>query len=75
MLKIRYQILEPHTRMNKKHRQKPIRKGYCQVCGAKLSSARSIERGIGKHCLIHNVAIVLEIIPDVASNKACTRLG
>jgi hypothetical protein len=53
--------------MNKyraKKRRRPVREGYCQICGSKLSDKRSIERGIGKICLTHNVAIVLEIIPD-----------
>ena len=65
MLKIRYKLLEPYRA---KTRRKPIRKGYCQICGSKLSDERSIERGIGRGCLAHNVAIILEIIPDDASN-------
>ena len=77
MIKIRYKLLEPYRA---KTRRKLIRKGYCQICGSKLSDEKSIERGIGKGCLAHNVAIILEIVPDDASDtclqadapKACT---
>lgn len=61
MLKIRYKVLGHHP---KKNRKKPIRGGYCQICGSKLTDERSIERGIGKRCLANNVAIILEIVPD-----------
>ncbi len=67
MLKISYKLLEKyHT----KQRRKPVRHGYCKVCGSKLSDKRSIERGIGKGCLAHNVAIILEIVPDNLHNAA-----
>jgi len=61
MLRIRYKMLEKY---HAKQRRKPVRKGYCKICGSKLSDAHSIERGIGKGCLANNVAIVLEIVPD-----------
>jgi len=64
MIKIRYKALHSQS---KKNRRKPIRQGYCQICGAKLSDSKSIERGIGKHCLAKNVAIILEIVPDAVS--------
>jgi hypothetical protein len=61
MLKISYRLIE---RYRGKKRRKPIRHGYCKICGSKLSDERSIERGIGRVCLSHNVMIVLEIVPD-----------
>lgn len=61
MVKISYRIMEKYV---PKRRRKPIRKGYCQICGSKLTDERSIERGIGKGCLAQNVAIILEFIPD-----------
>lgn len=68
-LKISYRLMEKYV---PKHRRKPVRRGYCQICGSKLSDERSIERGIGKGCLAHNVAIVLEFIPDNLPNTAST---
>jgi hypothetical protein len=67
MLKIRYKLLKKYQA---KQRRKPIRHGYCKICGSKLSDEHSIERGIGKGCLSKNVAIILEIIPDAPSNNA-----
>lgn len=67
MLKISYKLLEKYR---PKQRRKPIRKGYCTICGSKLSDEHSIERGIGKGCLSKNVAIILEIIPDAAPNPS-----
>lgn len=61
MLKISYRLIE---RYQGKTRRKPIRQGFCKICGSKLSDKRSIERGIGKVCLSHNVMIILEITPD-----------
>ena len=72
MLKISYKVLESISGKNRRGR---VRRGYCQVCGAKLSDPKSIERGIGKHCLANNVAIILEFVPDNAPNTACTGLA
>lgn len=71
MLKISYRLMEKY---HHKQRRKPVRHGYCQICGSKLSDEHSIERGIGKGCLSKNVAIVLEIVPDDLPNNACTGL-
>lgn len=72
MLKISYKVLESISGKNRRGR---VRRGYCQVCGAKLSDPKSIERGTGKHCLANNVAIILEFVPDNAPNTACTELA
>lgn len=61
MLKISYKIIEKYY---PKRRRKPIRRGYCKICGSKLSNEHSIERGIGKGCLSKNVMVILEIVPD-----------
>lgn len=70
MLKISYKLMEPYRA---KKRKKPVRHGYCQLCGSKLSDAKSIELGIGRGCMGKHVAIVLEIVPDDLPNNACTR--
>lgn len=72
MLKITHKVLES---ISGKQRRKPIRKGYCKVCGSKLSSEKSIEIGIGQRCLANHVAIILEIIPDEPQNTACSGLA
>lgn len=65
MLKISYGIMQdPHYKYHARNRKKPIRRGYCQVCGSKLSNPDSIERGIGSGCLAKRMVIVLEMIPD-----------
>ena len=72
MLKISYKVLESISGKNRRGR---VRRGYCQVCGSKLSDPKSIERGIGKQCLANNVAIILKFIPDNAPNTACSGLA
>lgn len=72
MLKISYRLMEKY---HHKQRRKPVRHGYCQICGSKLSDEHSIERGIGKGCLAKNVAIILEIIPDDLPNNTCSGLA
>lgn len=69
MIKISQKIMKSRTNKN---RRKPIREGYCRVCGSKLSDEKSIAIGIGQRCLAHSVAIVLEIIPDEQPNNACS---
>jgi hypothetical protein len=63
MLKISYRLMTNNQskKSNKKHVGKP---GYCQACGAKLTSPRSIRLGYGCRCLENRVIIVLEMIPD-----------
>lgn len=70
MLKISYKLMEPYCA---KKRKKPVRHGYCKLCGSKLSDAKSIEMGIGRGCLGRHFAIVLEIIPDAAPNQTTTQ--
>ncbi len=61
MLKISYKLIEPYRA---KKRKKPVRHGYCKLCGSKLKAQKSIELGIGRGCMGRHVAIVLEIVPD-----------
>lgn len=44
-----------------KHRKQRVRKGYCRICGSKLSDEKSIEIGIGKNCRRKYAEIILEI--------------
>jgi hypothetical protein len=47
-----------------KNRRGRIRRGYCSICGSKLTNQKSIDLGIGAGCRRKTVAIVFNIIPE-----------
>lgn len=60
-IKISYKPIE---RYQAKRRKQSVRKGYCKICGGKLTNEKSIDRGIGQRCLSHNAMIIMEFVPD-----------
>jgi hypothetical protein len=63
-VKIRFELIHPYVA---KKRKKPIRKGYCQICGAKLTNEKSIDLGVGINCRRKYAKIILEIPGEAQS--------